>query len=292
MVYKMETGRNELHSALDTIRAHEDHVLSKTAHATLPSASSISVSTQSLLHGLPEQGLGLQNIASHITVDVAPGLNGNSLAATYYGFVTGGITPAARVSEHIASLYDQNVAVHLPQQSIATVVEDRALCMLLDLLRLSTVDWPIRTLTTGATASNIVGLAAARDTLISRRLASDALSSKATIDKLGMVEACRLARIDGWQVLTCLSHSSIAKAANIVGLGSASIVDVGRADNPVTFDLGKLRSKLSIHGQASIVVVSCGEVNSGEFSTHGEQDMRDLRELCDAHGAWLHVDGG
>ena len=82
-------------------------------------------------------------------------MNRNSLAATYYGFVTGGVTPAVRVADHLASLYDQNVQVHLPEQSVATVVEDQAPCMLIELLRLDQHDWPIITLTTGATAGNI-----------------------------------------------------------------------------------------------------------------------------------------
>ena len=41
---------------------------------------------------------------------------------------------------------------------------------------------------------------------------------------------------------------------------------------------------------ASIVAVSCSEVNTGLFATTGGE-MKSIRELCDEYGAWLHVDG-
>ena len=34
-------------------------------------------------------------------------------------------------------------------------------------------------------------------------------------------------------------------------------------------------------GSASVVVVSCGEVNTGFLATHGDDDMRKSRDLCD-----------
>jgi glutamate/tyrosine decarboxylase-like PLP-dependent enzyme len=38
-----------------------------------------------------------------------------------------------------------------------------------------------------------------------------------------------------------------------------------------------------------IVAVSCAEVNTGRFATD-YRDMKAIRELCDAHGGWMHVD--
>lgn len=42
----------------------------------------------------------------------------------------------ARVAENLVSTYDQNPQVHLPNQTVASNVEDKALRLLMDLLRL------------------------------------------------------------------------------------------------------------------------------------------------------------
>jgi glutamate/tyrosine decarboxylase-like PLP-dependent enzyme len=53
----------------------------------------------------------------------------------------------------------------------------------------------------------------------------------------------------------------------------------------------QLFSKIKDKSVLSIVVVSCGEVNTGRFGTTGAM-MKMVRDVCDDHGAWLHVDGG
>jgi len=42
---------------------------------------------------------------------------------------------------------------------------------------------------------------------------------------------------------------------------------------------------------ASIVAISCGEVNTGFFATD-LADMKRIRSLCDDAGAFIHCDGG
>lgn len=46
------------------------------------------------------------------------------------------------------------------------------------------------------------------------------------------------------------------------------------------------------HDHALMVVVSCGEVNTGLFATNRLESMQNIRLLCDRYNAWLHVDGG
>lgn len=83
------------------------------------------------------------------------------------------------------------------------------------------------------------------------------------------------------------------QASSIVGLGRASVLDVGTSNGYVTFDLQKLERQLQSidRNTASIVAVSCGEVNTGFFATHSLAEVQALRNLCDKYGAWLHVDG-
>jgi glutamate/tyrosine decarboxylase-like PLP-dependent enzyme len=103
------------------------------------------------------------------------------------------------------------------------------------------------------------------------------------------MEAMQALQVRGFQILTTVPHSSLRKAASIVGLGHLSVKDVGRSDAPHRFDLAALKSALSTPEIASIVVVSCGEVNTGAFATNGE-DMLVIRDLCYINKAWLHID--
>ena len=280
-------------SALSTSTLLQGILTSHGPQTTLPTAQSLQKATQTIIQTLPTTGLGLETTAAHLLQDITPGLNGSSLSPNYYGFVTGGHTPISLFADHIVSVWDQNVQVHLPHETLATVVEDRALRMLCQLFDFSPESFPARTFTTGATASNILGLAAGREYVLrsaSRRAGMEYDSTQ------GLLASCSRAGIRKIQVLTTMPHSSLGKAANIVGLGSGSLIDVSIRSpdgNPgIKFDLHKLETLLSQANSASIVAVSCSEVNRGGFATTNQADMQQLRALCNKHNAWLHIDAG
>ena len=280
---------------LEKIASHIYHTLHYRGCPLLPKQDVLRISESKLLDRLPEKGHGLYKTIDHLLGDIAPGLNGSSLHRNYYGFVTGGVTPAARIGESIVSLYDQNVAVHLPDQSLATTVEDTALKMLLDLFRLDRSQWSGQ-FTTGATASNVVSLALGREYVINRaveKVTGDKNETN-TVGASGLLRACRLAGIEDILVITTKPHSSLAKAASVLGLGRDSIVDIASGEDGLSFDLQQLELLMleRCSNSAIIVAVSCGEVNTGLFATKGLETMQNLRALCDRYGAWLHVDGG
>ncbi|KAL9030022.1 MAG: hypothetical protein Q9196_001810 [Gyalolechia fulgens] len=260
----------------------------------LPSSSRIQRACDNLAPTLPREGYGIQKTTSHLLDDIAPALNRQALSPNYYGFVTGGVTPTARVAEEIVSLYDQNVQVHLPETTIATTLEGRALKLLLELLEFEVEAWPGRTFTTGATASNIVGLACGREHVINQaiRHRKQQTTSKdvETVGNVGLLAACRAADITDIQILTTMPHSSLKKASSVVGLGRSCFHRVCRSDEELEFDLALLEERLKRPHTASVVVISCAEVNTGMFATHGENDMKSIRSLCDKYGAWIHVD--
>ena len=265
---------------------------------TLPGIASVREATSRLVQSLPTTGKGIEQSTDHLLEDISPGLNSSSLSSTYYGFVTGGVTPAARVAEAVVATYDQNVQVHLPNETVATAVEAQALGLLLDLLRLDRAAWLGRTFTTGATASNVLGLACGREFVINaavERASKDggiAGPELATVGEGGLLRACQVAGIQEVQILTTFPHSSILKAASIVGFGRRSVVSICQRDDPLAFDFVAVEKCLSRANAASIVVVSCGEVNTGLFATQSWDEMARLRSLCDKYNAWLHVDGG
>ncbi|KAK5658536.1 hypothetical protein OQA88_1928 [Cercophora sp. LCS_1] len=254
-----------------TVLPDADAIVS--AVASLPSPSSDSYL----------EPLGASATLNHLHDVIIPGLNNQSLAPRYYGFVVGGVLPIAEAADNIVSAYDQNVQVHLPSHSAATAVEDAALTMVISLLDLGdTAHWTGRTFTTGATASNIMGLACGREAVLAKR--------GANVGDVGLLRACEMAGVKEIQVLTSMAHSSLKKAASVVGLGRASVKEVGVEGEPWRLDLDALERELKREDAVSIIAVSAGEVNTGRFATNA-LDMPKLRSLADRHGAWIHVDG-
>lgn len=237
--------------------------------------------------------LGDAATVTHLLQDIVPALTGQATSSRYYGFVTGGVLPVAEAADNIVSALDQNVGMHLATQSVAGFVEDAALRGLISLLGLGRAEeWPARVLTTGATASNVLGLAAGRDYVVRRRLLAVGLSD--SVAELGLLNACMLAGLKHIQVLTSGAHSSLFKAASIVGLGRAAVKELPYSERePWRLDVDAVERELQRSDDvASIISVSAGEVNTGRFATTGMADMKRLRRLADEHGAWIHVDGG
>jgi glutamate/tyrosine decarboxylase-like PLP-dependent enzyme len=256
----------------------------------LPTSDTIEHARTQLASKLPSEGLGLQKIVKHLEEDLAPAFNASSHSPNYYGFVTGGCTPAASIADNYVTAFDQNVSVHLPNETIATGVEDRALSLLCELLDFQPKAWPHRIFTTGATASNVLGLACGREYVIAEASAHRT-DAEVSVGEYGIVEAMHRAGLDKIQILTTVPHSSLSKAAAILGLGRASIIHVGRNDAPHKFDINLLKSAMEQPSLGTIVAVSASEVNTGLYATSGLEEMQELRRLCDMYGAWIHVDG-
>lgn len=256
----------------------------------LPTQDAIKHARRQLASNLPEDGVGLPETIRHLQQDLKPAFNASSRSPNYYGFVTGGVTPAASIADNFVTAFDQNVQVHLPNETIATEIEDRALSLLCELLDFQPEQWPHRIFTTGATASNVVGLACGREYVIAEASAhrTDVENS---VGEYGIMEAMHRAGLDKIQILTTVPHSSLSKAAGILGLGRASVKHVGREDSPHKFDMNLLKNLMERSSSASIIAVSASEVNTGLFATSGLEEMQDLRKLCDMYGAWIHVDG-
>jgi glutamate/tyrosine decarboxylase-like PLP-dependent enzyme len=128
--------------------------------------------------------------------------------------------------------------------------------------------------------------------VIGKRL--EKVGERRGVGELGVLGACVKAGVKEVQVLTTMGHSSLYKAASVVGLGRACVKDLALSkEEPWRMNVKLLEHELKREdGVVSIVALSAGEVNTGRFATGGLGEMKRIRELCNKHGAWLHVDGG
>ena len=196
------------------------------------------------------------------------GLSG-SAGPRYLGFVTGGATPAALAGDWLVSAYDQNVSND--GDSLATFVELETLGMLRSLFGLP--EQFHGAFVTGATQANVVGLATARQ-WAGERLGVDV----AERGSYGLMPI---------PVLAGSAHASVLKAMSILGMGRQVLTPVATLPGRQAVDAHAMASALrALAGAPAIVVASAGDVNTGDFD-----DLAALADLCDAHGAWLHVDG-
>ncbi|KAK0668981.1 putative L-2,4-diaminobutyrate decarboxylase [Cercophora samala] len=239
---------------------------------------------------------------THLLDSILPSLNQQSTSPYYYGFVTGSCLPIAQAADNLVTALDQNVQVHFPHSSSsspwvhtsATYIESVTLSMLLSLLDLPASQFQAKTFTTGATGANVLGLACGREFLISSRLPPySSQKQQQSVAKVGLIKACLAAGVQDIKILTSKPHSSLLKAAKILGLGEDSVIDIGQDDKTWRLDLDRLDAQLrEAEGQnaACIIAISAGEVNTGRFAT-AVFDMPKIRSLADRYKAWVHVDG-
>lgn len=252
-------------------------LFSSPEHVT-PSTAELNTARAAIHRSLQPTGLGAEATEKHILNDLVPGFENSSLSSRYYGFVTGGVLPAALSADRLVSLYDQNCHTHLPSDRIATDIEHHALNMLCDLLEFDPRHWDHKIFTTGATAANIVGLATGREAVLSTSVAEE-----------GLPAALYASGKSSLLVLSAAPHSSLRKACSVIGLGHACVVDVSLESAPHSFDLAAVKRYLANTENACIISVSAGEINTGRFAT-GPEEMQRLRALADEYGAWIHVD--
>jgi glutamate/tyrosine decarboxylase-like PLP-dependent enzyme len=186
-------------------------------------------------------------------------------AGRYFGFVVGGVLPAAAAANWLAGAWDQNAGLRV-MSPIAAEVEDVLQGWICEALGLPT-ECEIG-LVTCATAANFTAMITARHALLARagwHVEEDGLFGAPPIQVVVGAEA----------------HASMLKALTMAGFGKKRLKIV-EADAQGRMLAGKL-PKL---GPDTIVCMQAGNVNSGSFDPATEICAR-AQEAC----AWVHVDG-
>ncbi|QOY86218.1 pyridoxal phosphate-dependent decarboxylase family protein [Paludibaculum fermentans] len=190
-----------------------------------------------------------------------------TMAATggrYFGFVTGGVLPAALGADWLAAVWGQNAAMDV-MSPIAARLEEIALRWIGEALHLPATGGA---LVTGATMANFTGLAAARETLLARQ--------GWNVSSQGLFGAPPIPVVVGGEV-----HASMRKALSLLGLGKDRVIQV-----PVDGQ-GRMRpDAFPTLNQPAIVCLQAGNVNTGAFDPAVE-----LIPLAKASNSWVHIDG-
>jgi glutamate/tyrosine decarboxylase-like PLP-dependent enzyme len=216
---------------------------------------------------LPETGIGGEAALRQFWAAYAPQL-GASAGPRFLGLVTGGSTPAALAADWLVGTLDQNLSSD--GYSVAPALERAALHLLRQLFGLP--DAFAGVFVTGATQSNLVGLAVARQWA--------AAHSGHDVAQQGLYGLPPLPLLSG------AAHSSTYKAAAILGLGRDHVQSVGLLPDREAIDPVALETVLRhLNGRPAVVVASAGTVNSGDFD-----DLLVLAALKEKYPFWLHVD--
>lgn len=221
-----------------------------------------------VLDNLAAEGLG--------TIDTLTQFNNRfeeiivaSAGPRYWGFVTGGTTPAAIAGDWLATIYDQNTQTTKSSGDISAIIEVETIKLLLSLFNLPNNFFG--GFVTGATLSNFTCLAVARQWIgkqSEKDFARDGMSGKI-------------------HVLSATPHSSSVKSLAMLGLGSNNFYQLKTAEgNRESVDVEDLEQKIAtLKGEPFILISSAGTVNTVDFD-----DFEAIAKLKEKYNFWWHID--
>ncbi|MCA4896116.1 MAG: aspartate aminotransferase family protein [Cytophagales bacterium] len=187
----------------------------------------------------------------------------------YWGFVTGGTTPAAIAGDWLSTVYDQNPQGLKGQGDVSANLEIETIQLLLDLFQLPK-DF-FGGFVTGATMSNFTCLAVARQ-WIGKQIGID-------VAKEGLTK--------GVKVVAATPHSSSIKSLSMLGIGSNNLVKIAtEVGNREAIDVVALEDYLQKNPTEPIILISsAGTVNTVDFD-----DFKAIAKLKEKYSFWWHID--
>lgn len=217
---------------------------------------------------LNELGLGSLATLEEFNERLAP-LMVASPGPRYWGFVTGGSTPASIVGDWLASVYDQNTQAIKAQGGASALIEFETINLLLQLFQLP--DSFLGGFVTGATMSNFTCLGVARQWFgkqFGKDFAKDGISE--TIN-----------------ILTATPHSSSIKSLAMLGIGSNNFSIIKTIHgNREAIDIEDLEKNIqNLNGKPFILISSAGTVNTADFD-----DFEAISKLKEKYSFWWHID--
>lgn len=263
----MNAPREQYDRALDESVRWTRRWLEQLPGRRLPATATVDDIRATLGDDLPEAPSEPADVIELMASAAEPGLVATP-SGRFFGFVIGGVLPAALAADWLTGAWDQNAGLQVLSPAYVAL-EDIASSWLLDLLGLPSE--AAVGFVTGATTASFTGLASARDAVLSR-VGWD-------VGTNGLTGAPRVRVLVGAE-----RHDTIDLALRYLGLGKPEEV---AADEQGCIRPDALREALKHEGdRPTIVCLQAGNVHSGAFDPFGEA-IAVAREA----GAWVHVDG-
>ena len=214
---------------------------------------------------LPEHGTGALDTLAFFEKNYSH-LIANSAGPRYFGFVTGGSTPAAVVGDWLVSTYDQNACGS--NDSIAPQIEHQTIDYFKQLFALHRDYYG--SFVTGATMANFVGLALGRQWIGEQHGIDPSNEGLAGFPL---------------KVVSGTPHSSTIKSLSMLGIGRHAMHKIDTLPEREAVDMAKLEKFLAGAKDPVIVIANAGTVNTVDFD-----DLQAIGELKQKFNFWLHVD--
>ncbi len=222
---------------------------------------------------LPDASTDPVEVVTRLATDLEPFITAHA-SGRYFGFVVGGLHPAAYGAELLAATWDQNAGLFALAPGVA-IVEEVAARWLLELLGLPATC--AVGFVTGGQMATFTCLAAARDHVL-RAVGWD-------VEADGLQGAPKL-----HVVVKTGRHSTVPRALRYLGVGERTTVEV-TSDAQDRIEVDALGRALRDLDGPTIVCVEAGNVNTGAFD-----DFVGVADVAEAHRergnpTWVHVDG-
>jgi glutamate/tyrosine decarboxylase-like PLP-dependent enzyme len=226
-------------------------------------------SSQQTNNALPPNGVGAQAALQQFMEQYHPLMVASS-GPRYFGFVTGGVTPAALTGDWLTPVYDQNTQGTNGPGDVSAIVELSTIKMMLELFGLPLENFN-GGFVSGATMSNFTCLAVARQW--------GGKQENIDVAREGMKKS-------NTQFITATPHSSAVKSLSMLGIGSSNIISLKVLPDGEAVDIEDLKIQLDkLSGQPIVFISSAGTVNTVDFD-----DMQAIAELKKQYNFWWHID--
>jgi glutamate/tyrosine decarboxylase-like PLP-dependent enzyme len=265
----MEKLDSETRNALDIAASHAISHIESLDQSSVAATVNVETLRSRLAKQLSDAGVPADQVIDELARDAAGGLIG-SAGGRFFGWVIGGVLPAALAADWLTSAWQQNAAIYATSPA-AAVVEEVVGAWLKDLLRLP--QSASFALVTGCQMAHVTCLAAARHSVLAQR--------EWDVETKGLFGAPAI------RILTSAArHGSFTRAVRLIGFGTDQ-VEILPVDSQDRLPADALEDALKKNPNApTIVLLQAGDINIGAYD-----NFKDLIPIAKKYGAWVHVDG-
>jgi glutamate/tyrosine decarboxylase-like PLP-dependent enzyme len=265
----MEKLDSEFRHALDKAVLYAISHIETLDQSSVAATVDVETLRSRLVKPLTEVAVPADQVIDDLARDVAGGLIG-SAGGRFFGWVIGGVLPAALAADWMTSAWQQNAALYSTSPA-AAVVEEVVGDWLKDLLNLP--QSASFALVTGCQMAHVTCLAAARHAVLTKH--------GWDVEARGLFGAPRI------RILTSAArHGSFTRAVRLLGFGTDQI-ELIPVDSEDRLPASALEETLNQDPSSpTIVLLQAGDINIGAYD-----NFRELIPIAKKFGAWVHVDG-